>query len=158
MTIAPDNDTGKYQAHNVRDLDDRRAPDPKEPLDYTPEAWGRLTQAAGWHYRWNLRAQRIERTTTPHMPGTWQTVTDRSDNGLREAIAARWITKNSRGEQRWRPSVQRWIELRDAYLYHHEVDPVAEWLWQALPQWDGLPRVEFLLTTLYGADINDPMI
>ena len=80
-----------------------------------------------WEIRYNLRGMLDEVRRLPD--GEWMPLTDRLEAHLRTLLD---------GVQ-WQDRV--WRILLNNTLYHHEVDPVREWL-DGLPVWDGTPRVD----------------
>ena len=83
--------------------------------------------------------------------GLWKPFTDRSTCWLRQYIAETYQYELANGGlSALRFGVDAFSDAVNALVATREVDPFAVWL-SELPFWDGRPRLEGLLPTLFGA-------
>ena len=108
--------------------------------------------AVGVELRWNIRAQRFEYGRA----GQWQQATDRHNAWLRQVIQERCSAKKGQSLQPLRYAKDTFNDLRDALGFVNEVDPFIVKL-EALPAWDGHPRIDTLLSDLFGAE-DTPLV
>lgn len=81
----------------------------------------------------------------------WINVTDRIISHLLDTMATRYVYSTSNGFKPLRWSGDLWRTAYNALLYKYEVDPFREYL-DALPEWDGVERVDMLLTQMFGVE------
>ena len=130
----------------------------EEPFENkNAEALEKALDGLGVSIRWNSRALRNEfRTLTPpaFTRGEWLAFNDRSEADLQEQIAKVYTYKTYRGESPLHFGRERWLTCINSLLHVREVDPFEEWLEQhaRARDWDGLPRIESLLITLFGCN------
>ena len=116
-----------------------------QSLDRDAAGLARALDALGLAARFNVRAARHEF----QLDGEWRQATDRMEAAIQEKIATTFATGRKRaplrfGEPTWRRSL-------NALLDGREVDPFVEWL-DALPPWDGTPRLDDWLHTVFDTD------
>ncbi len=106
--------------------------------------------------RYNLRSHRTEwRGERLTNPDRWELVSDRSLSSIRERIARQYFVHTKEGPRALYWGRDGFQDTLNAVLFHREVDPFEEWL-EALPPWDGYPRLASLLPVLFGAEA-DPL-
>ena len=81
----------------------------------------------------------------------WYNVSDRVLDHIRSKIAKNYTYATSNGFKPMRFTPDLWRTAYNALLYENERDPFVDWL-LALPGWDGIERIETLLTHMFGAD------
>ena len=110
----------------------------------------------GVEVRRNIRAHVIEFLNTTKTDPKWEAASDGKTADLRETIAKRfWFKARTAPEgSRLRFTREAWTDYLNALGFHREVDPFLEWL-ATLPAWDGTPRIEFILSDLFGAPDDD---
>ena len=111
----------------------------------------------GMELRFNVRSRSIEfRDTIKGDTAKWETTTDRVIADLRERISSRfWYKARTQPESSpLRFSREAWSDGVNALSYSLEIDPFLEWLGE-LPPWDGTPRLEFILSDLFGTEDTD---
>ena len=107
--------------------------------------------AMNLNMRYNLRSHRMEwRGLRLVDPDTWLPVTDRSLASIREGIARQYFVQTKEGPRALYWGRDSFSDTLNALVFHREIDPFEEWL-EALPTWDGAPRLPGLLTGLFGA-------
>ena len=113
------------------------------------------SEALGITFRYNTRAKKIE-WRSKLVPGPWRPLNDREAAVLKDRIADNFYVKISQrpGYSRLNFGQEKWKDSLNALVYEYEVDPVLEWL-RTLPKWDGVPRIDDILSRLFGADHND---
>ena len=100
----------------------------------------------------NIRAKRYEYL----IDGTWGVADDERDAWLRSVIAQTFSCKSGSNETmplRYAP--ETFYDLRRALGNGLRRDPFRDWL-EALPPWDGVPRIGGLLTDMFGAE-DEPL-
>ena len=113
-----------------------------------PAGFAMALEATGVPMRFNTRASRYEY----EINGVWEVADDRRDAWLRkEVIPAACSCKKGNAVQRLRYGAELFYELRHALGNDRRVDPFLAWL-EALPEWDGTPRIDGLLSTMFGAE------
>ena len=142
---------------NVAKLPDRGTYE--RPFDRRDaETLGIVLTEFGVELRYSTRDRRIElRESVFGLPtdAPWTPVNDRRMADIFDSIARQYWVKT---KQEASPLVYGRTAREDAInalAYHREVDPFQEWL-EALPQWDGNPRLEGLLVRNFGAP-DDPL-
>ena len=112
------------------------------------------SEALGITFRYNTRAKKIE-LKSKHLAGPWRPLNDREAAALKDRIADTFYVKISQrpGYSRLNFGKEKWQDSLNALVYEYEVDPVLEWL-RTLPKWDGEPRIDDILSRLFGADDN----
>ncbi|MDE0004865.1 MAG: hypothetical protein OXQ29_19415 [Rhodospirillaceae bacterium] len=145
--IAPfeDDDGDDGAEPKFRLLDGTGAHDPSEPLGYDAEGWAAVMEGLGVEWRWNVRMQRVEIRESGD--ADWTAITDNAEADLRLKSAAVYKTKQNQ-VKKWNPAKTKWELMRNGALHYAEVDPFIEWL-EALPPWDGTPRLDTLLECLF---------
>ena len=110
----------------------------------------------GVEVRRNIRAHVIEFRDTTKEDAKWEAVSDGSTADLRERVFGRfWFKARTSPEAaRLRFTRENWTDFLNALGYHREVDPFLVWL-SDLPAWDQIPRIEFILSDLFGAPDDD---
>ena len=100
----------------------------------------------------NTRAKRYEY----RIDGAWHVADDERDAWLRHEIAEKFSTKSgANAAMPLKYSAEVFLDLRRALGDGLRRDPFRDWL-EALPPWDGVPRIDGLLTDLFGAE-DDPL-
>ena len=102
----------------------------------------------GYEYRHNIRSDRTEYNFKDR---GWENSTDRLTSNIREAMARHFHTMKG--------SPYDWPETAyhdklNALLYHREMDPVLLWMENDIPEWDGVKRLDMLLTDIFHAEPN----
>ena len=112
----------------------------------------RVLDELGINLRRNTRAHVIEFLDASKEAPEWEAANDGTTADLRERIAERyWFKARTAPESaRLRFTREAWTDFLNALGHHCQVDPFVEWLNQ-LPTWDKIPRIEYILTTLFGA-------
>ena len=109
--------------------------------------------------RYNVRAQAVEWSagyaSNPDKLTPWQPLDDRKEASLRERVAERHSVVTSRGPSPLRFGRDAWRDAVNAIVHPLTFDPFVEWL-EGLPGWDGVERIDALLTELFGADDTPP--
>jgi len=109
-------------------------------------------KVVGFAIRYNERSARPQ---LREHGGEWRDVTDRKLASVRLEVARR-CTIPGYGDNPRRPAhwgSDRWPLVYNGVLDRTAVDPLREWL-EGLPQWDGRPRLEHLLTDMFGAELD----
>ena len=119
---------------------------------WTARGLANALAAVGVELRWNIRAQRFEYRRGKQ----WEQATDRLNAWLRQVIQERCSTKKGTSLQPLKYAKDTFNDLRDALGYVAEVDPFIEKL-EGLPAWDGTPRIDTLLTNMFGAE-DTPLV
>ena len=96
--------------------------------------------------RLNTRAKRYEY----RIDGTWHVADDERDAWLRQGIARACSYRKGSTAQRLKYSEAMFLDLRRALGNDLRIDPFRDWL-EALPAWDGTPRIDGLLIEMFGA-------
>ena len=118
----------------------------------TPPALRVCLDGLGIGLRLNTRAKRYEY----RIGGKWHVADDERDAWLRHEIAEKFSTKSgSNAAMPLKYSAEVFLDLRRALGDGLRRDPFRDWL-EALPPWDGVPRIDGLLTDLFGAE-DDPL-
>ena len=102
--------------------------------------------------RYNLRTGANEiRLSEPFGSGAWVAFNDRRTCWLRQYIGENYCYRlGNGGVTALRFGVDSFVDAVNVLTATREVDPFAEWLAE-LPFWDGTPRIDSLLTALFGA-------
>ena len=112
----------------------------------------------GIKVRRNIRAHVIEfrDPLSKDTASQWEAANDGATADIRERIAARfWHKARTAPESsRLRFTREALTDYLNALGHHRQVDPFLEWLAQ-LPPWDGIPRIENILCSLFGAPSDD---
>ena len=110
----------------------------------------------GIEVRRNIRAHVIEFLDTTEADPKWNAASDGAAADLRERISKRfWFKARTAPEgSQLRFTREQWTDYLNALGFHREVDPFLEWL-ATLPAWDTTPRIEFILSDLFGAPDDD---
>ena len=110
----------------------------------------------GIEVRRNIRARKIEFASSEGAPLKWEAADDGMTADLREQIAKRyWQKARTAPEARsLRFKREEWTDFLAAIGHHRKVDPFLEWL-SDLPPWDGIPRIEHILSDLFGCEDDD---
>ena len=113
----------------------------------------------GLEWRYNNRKDSIEWRFDNEGVFDWREITDRSENHIREFIRANFRYRYYKDSKEgpvpvvipW-PAAKTdpWNRSLNAYLATREQDPFLEWL-ETIPAWDRKPRLNTLLTELFGA-------
>ena len=96
--------------------------------------------------RLNVRARRYEYL----IGGEWLNADDERDSWVRQEIARHCVATKGSTAQRLKYSADMFIDLRRALGNNLRIDPFIEFL-KALPEWDGQPRIDTLLTDMFGS-------
>ena len=119
------------------------------PEGKTRDGLARALGVMGIDARWNLRGQRSEH----QIDGVWCVADDRLIAHIRAEILLRFHYE--RGADSGRAALHfgrdAYSDLLDAIVFHRQVDPFLEWV-EGLPVWDGVPRIDHILTECFGAD------
>ena len=114
----------------------------------TPAGLAFCLDHLGVELQLNTRAKRYEYC----LDGKWQVADDERDAGLRHLIAEKFSTKGgSNSAMPLKYSAEVFLDLRRALGNDLGRDPFRDWL-EALSPWDGRPRIDGLLTNLFGAE------
>ena len=103
----------------------------------------------GMKLRYNLRSGRVEYRKRRQVD--WTPFNDRAEDLLRESIGSDYSYVTTRGVSPLRYGREAWTSAVNANVANAEVDPFLTWL-EALDKWDGTPRIDTILTDLFGAD------
>ena len=108
--------------------------------------------ALNMNARFNLRSQRVELAQHTLRANTeWRAVNRRALASLRERMAQRiYVYTEVKGKAEAKPLTwgrDLFTDTLDALVYHREVDPLMDWL-RALPEWDGVARLNLMLHCL----------
>ena len=118
----------------------------------TPRALALCLETLGVELQLNTRAKRYEY----RIGGKWQVADDERDAWLRHEIAEKFSTKGgANAAMPLKFSADVFLDLRRALGNDLRRDPFRDWL-EALPPWDGVSRIDGLLTNLFGAE-DDPL-
>ena len=118
------------------------------PNARTPRGLAFCLDHLGIGLRRNTRAKRYEY----RIVGKWQVADDEHDAWLRHDIAEKFSTKSgSNDAMPLKYSAEVFLDLRRALGNDLRIDPFRDWL-EALPPWDGVPRIDNLLCKMFGAD------
>ena len=119
----------------------------------TPHGLAFCLDHLGIGLRLNTRAKRYEY----RIDGAWQVADDEHDAWLRHNIAEKFSTKSgSNDAMPLKYSAEVFLDLRRALGNDLRIDPFRDWL-EALPPWDGVPRIDNLLCKMFGAD-DTPLV
>ena len=117
------------------------------PKAWTPAGLAFCLEQLGIDLRLNIRARRYEY----RIAGEWVDADDERDARLRHEIAERFSCKKGSTQQRLKYSPEMFHDLRRALGDGLRRDPFRDWL-EALPPWDGVPRIDGLLPAMFGAE------
>ena len=117
------------------------------PDAYTAAGLAVALDVLGVGLRLNTRAKRYEYL----VDGAWQVADDERDAWLRQAITGACSVKKGSTVQRLKYSSEAFLEFRRALGNGVRIDPFRDWL-ETLPAWDGVPRIDGLLTEMFGAE------
>ena len=112
----------------------------------------------GYAHRWNVRHHRFE--VRHNSDDDYQELNDRLEAALRELISERFqflVKVKGKDNTKLVPARFSRASLQDAMnvlAYHNPVDPFIEYL-DALPSWDGKPRLNTWLSAAFVVDDND---
>ena len=118
---------------------------------WTPRGLAFCLEHLGIGLRLNIRAKRYEYRNA----GKWVEADDERDARLRHEIAERFSCKKGSTWQRLKYSPEMFHDLRRALGDGLRRDPFRDWL-ETLPPWDGTPRIDGLLSAMFGAE-DDPL-
>ena len=100
----------------------------------------------------NTRAKHYEY----RLGGKWEVADDERDAWLRHEIPEKFSTKGgANAAMPLKYSADVFLDLRRALGNDLRRDPFRDWL-ETLPPWDGVQRIDGLLTKLFGAE-DDPL-
>ena len=95
--------------------------------------------------RFNLRSRRIEWMGLDNFEDhQWHAVNRRVLFGLRERIARQYFVRTKEGPKPLFWGRDAFTDTLDALVHHREIDPLIDWLY-ALPEWDGVDRLQWML-------------
>ena len=114
---------------------------------WTPPGLAFCLEHLGVGLRLNVRAKRYEY----RIEGAWLVADDERDSWLRGTIAENFSVKKGSTSQRLKYSPEMFLDLRRALGNDLRRDPFRDWL-EALPPWDGEPRIDGLLGDMFGAE------
>ena len=118
----------------------------------SPDGLAYCLNGLGVGLRLNTRGRRYEY----RIDGAWQVADDERDAWLRGVIAKTFTAKSgSNDAMPLKYSAEMFLDLRRALGNNLRIDPFRDWLGE-LPPWDGVPRIDGLLTGLFGAE-DDPL-
>lgn len=118
----------------------------------TPAALAFCLASLGVELQLNTRAKRYEYC----LGGKWEVADDERDAWLRHEIAEKFQTKGgANAAMPLKYSADVFLDLRRALGNDLRRDPFRDWL-ETLPPWDGVQRIDGLLTKLFGAE-DDPL-
>ena len=118
----------------------------------TPAGLAFCLDHLGVELQLNTRAKRYEYC----LGGKWEVADDERDAWLRHLIATTFSTKGgANAAMPLKYSAEVFLDLRRALGNGLRRDPFRDWL-EALPPWDGVGRIDGLLTGLFGAE-DDPL-
>ncbi len=109
----------------------------------------------GTECRFNSRSCKVE---VRHGVGDWKPLTERPAARLRERIAEEFDEEREQQQTKPRPlrfTDSRWRQAVNALVADREVDPFVEAL-EALPPWDGVPRLDDWLGACFVLDPGTP--
>ena len=134
-----------------------KSTDPKPTMELLPfdeiglwEAFSRLDVSV----RWNSRAQKVEL----EQEDGWMDMDDRVEAQLRMDISRRFTKRPQSDDEEnrgrrvspWYPNDTSWDRFMLAGMASREADPFLVYL-ESRPPWDGVERIEGLLSTMFGA-------
>ena len=103
--------------------------------------------------RFNLRSRRTEWMGLDDFEdGGWHAVNRRMLSALRERIARQYHVCTIEGPKPLFWGRDAFTDVLDALVHHREVDPLIDWF-HALPEWDGVDRLRWMLGCLF--DVPD---
>ena len=118
------------------------------PSARIPEGLAYCLDSLGIGLRLNTRAKRYEY----FLDGAWRVADDERDAWLRGTIAKNFSARSGSNEAMpLKYSAEMFLDLRRALGNGLRRDPFVDWL-EALPPWDGVPRIDGLLGRLFGAE------
>lgn len=118
------------------------------PNARSPEGLAFCLDKLGVGLRLNTRAKKYEY----EIGGEWVIADDEETAKLRGTIAKRFSARSGSNEAMpLKYSAEMFLDLRAALGADLRRDPFLDWL-DTLPAWDGVPRIDGLLTDLFGAD------
>lgn len=121
------------------------------PNGYTPAGLAGALNEVGVGLRLNVRRKCYEY----EIDGRWEVADDERTAALRRAVIPRYCSaKKGRTVSPLTYSADLFLDLRAALGNGLRVDPFIEWL-EGLPAWDGQPRIDGLLSTMFGAAEDD---
>ena len=116
---------------------------------YDDEALAEIVAMRGWDLVWDSRSIAL---WARNKRGQWREMTDRDLGHLRIWASQHVHTAKPNGSiGRWKPPAEWFKTTLDAYSFEHEVDRFEVWL-EALPAWDHVPRLDAMLTDVFGAE------
>ncbi len=117
----------------------------------TPAGLAAAFDAAGVGLRLNSRAKRYEY----RIDGVWVNARDEESADLcRTLFPNTCSAKKGESVGPLTYGKDLFLELRAALGSRREVDPFLAWV-EALPEWDGHPRIDSLLTAMFGAEDDE---
>ena len=114
-----------------------------------------MLTAFGAELRFNTRSSKLE---LRHDGGDWRPLTERPAARLRERIAEEFDEEREQQQTKPRPlrfADSRWRQAVNALVAEREIDPFVEAL-EALPQWDGVLRLDRWLDECFVLDAGTP--
>ena len=118
------------------------------PSARMPEGLAYCLDSLGIGLRLNTRAKRYEYW----IDGAWRVADDERDAWLRGTIAKNFSARSgSNDAMPLKYSAEMFLDLRRALGNDLRRDPFRDWL-EALPPWDGEPRIDGLLGDMFGAE------
>lgn len=140
----------------------QRTPGGITPSDYFFIAFCAVN---GIDLRWNVRAMRVEYRATAGPQGDWQTTdgkwtawSDRFESSVLCHITRNYDRTDTEKDKRRKLNytTNEFARALHSASHRNEVDPFLEWI-ESLPQWDGTNRCEFLLSSIFGIESEDPL-
>ena len=101
--------------------------------------------------RWNVRARRVEHRL---QDAQWQAADDRMTSDIRAKIGELFHVERRGGDSPLSFGKLTYYDLLDAIVHHRQEDPFLLWV-ESRPPWDGEPRIDNLLASLFGAADDD---
>ena len=120
----------------------------KPKLPKTREGLAAALEIMRIEIRWNVRASREEYRRDG---GPWEQLTNNAENKLRCDIEAAISGSRSEKKERLMFGRDRWWQCLSALMEDHQVDPFLVWI-EALPEWDGVERMEHWAFWVYDLD------
>lgn len=103
-------------------------------------------------YRYNVRAKAAEINTLGETK--WRKMTDRCQSRIKEKIKEVYNYPTTRGLSDLNFGAEQWAQAFGSLLCDKELDPFAGYLY-GVPSWDGVERIDGLLTAMFGADESE---
>ena len=113
---------------------------------YSSDGLAEALRTIGVGVRLNVRAKRYEY----HITGAWIVADDERDSWVRQEIARHCTARKGSTSQRLKYATETYLDLRRALGNNLRIDPFIVFL-KGLPEWDGQPRIDSLLTNMFGA-------